>query len=576
MISPLQHAILQRFRTGFERLYGDRADLCVERLAMLAGRYGLGVPAPASPRPWTSRDAVLITYGHSIHGPDRPPLEVLRRFLRERVGETFTTLHILPFFPYSSDDGFSVIHFRQVNPELGDWSHIEALATDYRLMADLVLNHVSRQSGWFRDFEAGVAPGRDYFVTADPAQDLAQVVRPRTHPLLTPVATRDGKRHVWTTFSADQVDLNFANPDVLFEMLDLLLFYILRGARVIRLDAIAYLWKKPGTPCIHLPETHEVVKLFRAFVNTVAPDVTLLTETNVPHAENVSYFGHGDEAHMVYQFSLPPLLLHALHRGRADALTSWAESLQPPPAGCAFLNFTASHDGIGVRPLQGLAPDSEIAALARAVLDRGGHVSMKRNADGSESPYEFNITWFDAVGGVDLDQQVARHLLTQTVMLGLQGVPAMYLHSLTATRNDAAAVTLTGRARSINRHSWYEQELQSALSQPGHATARVFPELLRRLRIRGAQDAFDPGAPQVIHRLDDRVFAVERRGQSGPLLCLHNFSGDAITIALSEPFAAGCADLLAEDAARHVSPSIALAPYACRWLVAAAPSKPAS
>lgn len=566
MISPLQHAVMKRFRAGFERLYGGLADLCVQRLAMIAGRYGVGLPAPAAHRPWTARDAVLITYGNSLHEPGRPPLDVLSQFLRERVGGTFSTVHLLPFFPYSSDDGFSVIHFRQVNAELGDWSHIEALAKDYRLMVDLVLNHVSRRSGWFRDFEAGVAPGRDYFITCESSRDVSQVVRPRTHPLLAPVNTRDGARHVWTTFSADQIDLNFANPDVFFEMLDVLLLYILRGARLIRLDAIAYLWKTPGTPCIHLPETHEVVRLLRAFVDAVAPDVVLVTETNVPHAENISYFGTGDEAHMVYQFALPPLLLHALQRGRADILAAWAASLEPTPPGCTFLNFTASHDGIGVRPLQGLVPDAEIAALAGAMLERGGRVSMKRNADGSESPYELNIAWFDAVGGRDLDQQIARHLATQTVMLSLQGVPAVYLHSLTATPNDVGAVARTGQARSINRHCWHAQELQSALSQPAQPAARVFPEYLRRLRIRGAHDAFDPAAPQAIHRLDDRVFAVERRGHGGPVLCLHNLSGDALAIPLPAPFNLGWADLLAEDTHRHVEPQAQLAPYACRWL----------
>lgn len=569
MISPLHHAALQRFRSAFVRLYGDQADLCLQRLTLLAGRYGVGLPAPAAPRPWSARDAVLITYGDTLQEPGQPPLAVLHRFLREQVGDAFSTVHLLPFFPYSSDDGFSVVHFRQVQPDLGDWSLVEALARDYRLMADLVLNHVSRQSGWFRDFEAGVAPGRDYFLTPDAAADLTAVVRPRTHPLLTEVTTRAGATRVWTTFSADQVDLNYANPDVLFEMLDVLLLYIARGARVIRLDAIAYLWKKPGTSCLHLPETHEIVKLLRAFVDLVAPDVTLLTETNVPHAENVSYFGQGDEAHLVYQFALPPLLLHALHQGRADALTRWAESLAPPPPGCTFLNFTASHDGIGVRPLQGLVPDRDLAALAQRVQELGGRVSMKRNADGSESPYELNIAWFDAMGGRNTDERIARFLCSQTVMLSLQGIPATYIHSLTATPNDTAAVTRTGQARSINRHRWHVQELQSALAQPAQPAARVFPEYLRRLRIRAAQDAFDPAAPQVIHRIEDRVLAVERQGRGGSLLCLHNLSGDTLAATLPGGYAGGWVDLLAEDTKRHNEASAALPPFACRWLVAA-------
>jgi len=120
--------------------------------------------------------------------------------------------------------------------------------------------------------------------------------------------------------------------------------------RIARLDAVAFLWKELGTNCLHLPETHELVKLFRDVCEIVAPRAIILTETNVPHAENVSYFGQGDEAHMVYQFSLPPLLLHAFITGNGQYLTHWASGLEPPPAGCTFFNFTASHDGVGVRP----------------------------------------------------------------------------------------------------------------------------------------------------------------------------------------------------------------------------------
>lgn len=562
MISPIEEAALRRFRSLLATLYGDRAELCTKRLAMLAGRYGIGLPTPADPRPWSERDAVLITYGDMVHSTDRKPLEVLRAFLKDRVGDAFSTVHILPFFPWSSDDGFSVIHFRQVDPALGDWSHIEAIAADYRLMADLVLNHVSRKSGWFHDYATGVAPGRDYFIAPDPSADLSGVVRPRTHPLLTPVRTRDGERHVWTTFSDDQIDLNYANPDVLFEVLDILLFYIERGARVIRLDAIAYLWKRAGTPCIHLPETHTVVKLIRGFLGMVAPDVTIITETNVPHAENVSYFGDGDEAHMVYQFPLPPLALHAIVRGHAQALTAWAATLAPPPPGCTFLNFTASHDGIGVRPLAGLVPDREVDALAHHITGRGGRVSMKRNTDGSESPYELNATYFDAVGGDSTDEQVARFLCTQTLPLAMQGVPAVYFHSLTATPNDLAGFARTGRARTLNRHKWHDRELESVLANPASATARVFPEYLRRLRIRASCAAFSPGSAQRIHSLDDRVFAVERIAPSARAFCLHNLSGGTVPLRAPVGYDA-TSNLLAPGTAADAS---TLAPYECRWL----------
>ena len=162
----------------------------------------------------------------------------------------------------------------------------------YRLAFDLVVNHVSAQSAWFQRFLAGVPPYTGYFLVLDPATDLSGVVRPRATPVLTPFRTADGERHVWTTFSEDQIDLNFQQPPG--PAGDDRRAAVLRGARgaqIIRLDAIAYLWKVPGTSCIHLPQTHAVVKLLRAILDLTAPAVQLLTETNVPHAENISYFG---------------------------------------------------------------------------------------------------------------------------------------------------------------------------------------------------------------------------------------------------------------------------------------------
>lgn len=562
MNSPLEQMALQHFRPGLARLFGKQADQCLNRLAMLAGRYGSGeVPRPSAPT-WTARDAVLITYGDMVQAPDACALAVLDRFLARYVGDAFTTLHILPFFPYSSDDGFSVIHFRKVNPDLGTWTHIEQLAGRYRLMVDLVLNHVSRQSGWFRDFEAGVAPGRDYFITCDPGTDLSQVVRPRVHPLLSPARTRRGSVHVWTTFSADQVDLNFANPDVLFEMLDLLLFYVTHGARIIRLDAVAYIWKKIGTSCLHLPEAHEVVRLMRAFLDLVAPGTVLLTETNVPHAENISYFGAGDEAHLVYQFALPPLILQALLSGQAHHLTAWASGLTAPPQGCSYLNFTASHDGIGVRPLEGLVPEDERLALVREVEARGGRVSRKKNADGTENPYELNITYFDALRDDDSEIHLARFLCSQTLPLCLQGIPAVYFQSLVAAPNDEAGVHRTGAPRSINRHKWLEQELDSLLHQSDSPTARVLPEYLRRLRARGGLPAFAPDVSQRILEVHPGLFVVERGTGPDRVVAVHNLTREFI------PLPSELVRGLKRDALNpedQVGPE--LEPYACRWLM---------
>ena len=559
MIPPLLQHTLREVREHFVRLYGDQADRCTERFALLAGRYGLGLPAVAPPRPWTARDAVLIAYPDHVHAAGEPPLATLARFARARLGDAFSTVHLLPFFPSSSDDGFSVVHFRQVDPAYGRWAEIQQLAANYRVMADLVLNHASRQSGWFEDFTLGVAPACRYFVTADPRADLSAVVRPRTHPLLTPVETRAGRQHVWTTFSADQVDLDYRNPDLLFEMLDLLLFYVAQGARVIRLDAVAFLWKEIGTPCLHAPQVHEVVRLMRRLLNLVAPDVWLITETNVPHAENVAYFGAGDQAHLVYQFSLPPLLLHAVVNEDATALSRWLATLDPPPPGCTFLNFTASHDGIGVRPLEGLAPAGAVAQLAAHVEGAGGQVSRRSHPDGTTTPYELNCTWYDALGGATEEERIARFLCTHAVLLALAGVPALYFNSLFAAPNDQAGAQQSGRARTLNRHKWVEAEIDSLLGDAATPAARVLPALLHLLRVRGAQPAFHPDAAQTVPDFGRRILAVERTGGGQRVLAVHNLSGHAVPL----PPSVQGRDLVS---GQRITPGATLPPWGVHWI----------
>ncbi|MFA7256388.1 MAG: sugar phosphorylase, partial [Kiritimatiellales bacterium] len=473
-IKALSPELLDRMRERFNRLYGPlRAEQCIKRLAAMIGRYGIGYGCNKAGPLWNEQTTVLITYADTVQREGETPLATLCKFAEKKFKEIFSTIHLLPFFPWSSDDGFSVIDYRRVNPSCGHWKHIEELGHHFDLMFDLVLNHVSRRSSWFKNYTSGVAPFRNYFIEVDQQSDLSAVVRPRNLPLLTAVHVNGSEKHLWTTFSDDQIDLNFANPDVLFEFFDILLFYIAHGAKIIRLDAIAYLWKQPGTSCIHLEQTHEVVKLMRDLLDMVAPEAILLTETNVPHEENISYFGNGDEARMVYQFSLPPLLLHALHTGNTQRLTDWAKTVCETPPGCTWFNFTASHDGIGVRPLAGLVPDTELATLVERVKTLGGQVSTKRNSDGSESPYELNITYFDAMGGDE--HQVERFLCSQTVLLGLKGIPGIYFHSLTATPNDQDGFKASGRVRSLNRKKWNADELEILLNGQ-NTTSQVFNE----------------------------------------------------------------------------------------------------
>lgn len=572
-------------------LYGPRAGEVQRRIDQHLANFRTASTAspPANTAghdapTWSEKDQWVICYGDSILDEGTPPLAVLDTFLQRYLGDAISGVHVLPFFPWSSDDGFSVIHYREVNSELGEWAHIQTLASHYDLMADLVLNHVSRESLWFVDYLTGSLPGRDYFIEVDPDTDVSQVTRPRSSPLLVPISTRRGTRHVWATFSEDQIDLNFENPDVLLEFVGILLFYLQQGVRIIRLDAVAFLWKRLGTSCIHLPETHTVVRLLRAIVDEIAPGTLLITETNVPHAENISYFGlerlakgAPDEAHMVYQFALPPLLLHTLTRGEATTIQTWLNSLPVLPEQCTYLNFTASHDGIGVRPLEGLLPDHERDALLELMHRFGGFVSMRSNPDGSDTPYEINITWFEAMCGTRRGPdpwQIARFLCSQAIMLSLQGIPALYIHTLTGTLNDVEGVERSGRLRSINRRRWQLDELALLLESPSTPTHDVFHALHRLLVQRRQEPCFHPNAPQRVIETPPELLAIER----GPLrngrrlLALYNVTdvkfdlahaGDALNQALTQHHWQPLDPLTAHH-------EETLPPYAVRWLAAEA------
>ena len=483
---------------------------------------------------WTQRDTVLITYADQIRSEQSSPLAALKEWLVDYgLQEALSTVHLLPFCPYSSDDGFSVIDYLQVDPDSGTWEDIASLGEEFELMYDLVLNHISSQSDWFSAYLRGESPYDQFFIESDPALDHSQVVRPRSLPLLTEVETSQGPRHVWTTFSADQIDLNYESPALVARMLRILVEYARRGARIIRLDAVAFLWKRLGTSCIHLAETHEMVRVMHDLMEHLAPRTLLLTETNVPHQENISYFGsvedsgQGDEAHMVYQFSLPPLLLDAFLSGDASAIQQWLATLAPPPPGCTFFNFTASHDGVGVRPLEGLVSDERLAKLVQAVEARGARVNMRRKADGTDSPYELCITWRDALAPEHADPElhVRRILASQAVMLGLQGMPAVYFHTLVGTPNDNKGVEASGIYRRINRRKYDRQELDQALEDPTRQS--IFQGMARMLSVRREEPAFHPHALQtVVDPQNESVLAFLRTSIDGSqrILVACNFS----------------------------------------------------
>lgn len=529
--------LMDLIRRRLDRLYSvDQAAACLSHIGNLLNQYGPRL-ADGHRRGWDQRDVVLITYADQIQQTTQPPLPSLADFLRDHgLDQVISTLHLLPFYPSSSDGGFSVIDYRAVDPAFGTWDDVAQLGQQCDLMFDLVINHVSAQSDWFQEFLRGNPRFQDYFIRVDPQVDLSKVTRPRSLPLLTPYASPAGTQHVWTTFSADQVDLNFANSEVLAEMLEVLLFYVQHGARIVRLDAVAYLWKTLGTSCIHLWQTHEVIKLFRDVLNAVAPHVLLLTETNVPFVENISYFGAGDEAHMVYQFSLPPLILDALLSQDARTLMGWLTALPDPAPGTTWFNFTASHDGIGLRPLEGILAAERIEQLVDAVRAGGGLINTYRNSHGQDIPYEANITWTSALRPMphrDDALHLRRVLTSQGLMLALRGMPAVYIHSLFGTLNDLDAVTRTGHARDLNRRKFRRSELDVLLADPSTMTSRLFLEYRRMLAVRRDQTAFHPDAPQhVLANTPRWLVALQRTSldQTQRILVLANLSHQSQTV----------------------------------------------
>jgi sucrose phosphorylase len=532
----------QKIIACFEDIYGTTLEPGhLEALIEVLDTFKLPSEIPSSTL--TANDAILITYGDAIQSGEQSPLQTLRTFLETRVRQTINTVHLLPFFPYSSDDGFSVIDYTRVDPNLGDWEDIEDFAASYDLIFDAVINHISVKSDWFEGFLSSQPPYDEYFITIAKDTDLSDVFRPRALPLLTKFDTVNGTRYVWTTFSKDQVDLNFHNPDVLIDIARILLMFVERGARFIRLDAIAYIWKEIGTSCIHLGKTHRIVQFFRLIFDELAPYVQIITETNVPHGDNISYFGDGtDEAQLVYNFSLPPLVLHAFHHQNATTLTRWAKSLALPSSETSFFNFLASHDGVGVTPAKGLIPDEDIHELCRRVEALGGFVSYKNNADGTRSPYELNISYLDALGDPDHPDEPAetvadRFLASQSIMLALKGVPGVYYHSLLGSRGWREGVKKTGRNRTINREKLALNNLLEEIDQQGSLRQCIFDGYLKMLGQRGGEagQAFDPTGQQQLLELDHRLFSVLRGSQDGNqwVLCVTNVTPGNVLVEIS-------------------------------------------
>jgi sucrose phosphorylase len=572
-ISDLNHTINKRLN----KLYPpDIAQLAVNDIIDLIFKYKQRIKSQEYHL--SQKDIVLIAYGDQVNKNHEASLKTLNDFMENHLKGVINSIHILPFYPFSSDDGFSVVNYSAVDPHMGSWREIEEISKNYRLMVDGVINHISQFSDWFRAYLSGDPYFQDFFIDMDPSIDLSKVVRPRASPLLSEFVDDNGKIHnIWTTFSKDQVDLNYKSHRVLRNVLDALFYYIEKGATLIRLDAIAFIWKEIGTQCVHLPQTHELIQLMREVLHEVAPEVIIITETNVPHHENVSYFGSGaDEAQMVYNFALPPLLVHSILHGDTKTLTSWAKTLSLPSDKVCFFNFAASHDGIGLRPVKGILEDDEINYIVDKIQEHGGLVSFRAEEDGTKTPYELNCSYIDALANPKEDDntRLKRMLVAQATVLAMPGVPGIYFHSLVGSRNYHDGVKHSGINRTINREKYHIDWLEKELSTQGTLAKSIFDSYKRLISIRINEEAFNPFGKFNILDLDSRLFVIDNIccKNTERIIAIHNFSNEEVKCILPEDITLPLCDILSTNCGtisqntNEQTREFLLQPYQIMWL----------
>jgi len=553
-----------KIKEKLEKLYGNDINGIYDEIKYKMNEFNKLNPEFKDINKWVDeKDIFLITYGNSIISESNLPFENLNEFSKRYLKNHIKNIHLLPFFPYSSDDGFSIIDYYKVNENFGTWKDIENLNQNFDLMFDGVINHISAKSKWFKGYLSGDEKYKNFFIEAEYSDELKKVTRPRALPLLNEFETTNGKKKIWTTFSRDQIDLNYKSKELLLEIIDVVLFYVSKGSRFLRLDAIGYLWKEIGTSCIHLNNTHLVIQLFRDILNIVAPSTVLITETNVPHKENISYFGNGiNEAQMIYQFPLPPLVLHAIHFGDGSYLSNWAKELKLNSEKTTFFNFLASHDGIGLMPAKDILPKEDIEKVVEQVKKNGGYVSYKDNPDGTRSAYELNVNYFDAlISDNDTDDdKVNKFILTQSILLSIIGSPAIYIHSLVGSRNYYEGVKNTGRNRSINRESLDFENLVNEIENKDSIRNKIYQKYIELIDIRKNEACFHPNANMEIVDADNRLFCYKRISSEKEILVINNMSNEEVDIAIDKEYV----DIISNDYIK--SKTIKLKPYQMKWL----------
>ena len=522
---------------------------------------------------WSEKTTVLITYANSITSTNNmSPLSSLQKFVSSKCQQFIDTVHILPFFPSSSDDGFAVKDYYNIDNEFGDWKDIINISKSFRVMADVVINHGSSEGVWFKNFIKGEGRGHDYFLSFDNTFDITEVVRPRTSPLLNTFDTHDGTRYLWCTFSKDQVDYNFNNPKVINEFVEIILYYLKMGITIFRFDAVAFLWKRIGTSCMNLEKTHEIIRLFRTIIDYLSPYTVLVTETNTPAAENVSYFGNGNEAHWIYNFSLPPILIYSVLIGNASYLEKLTMSMPPSQIGTSYLNFIASHDGIGLRPVETFLTKIEVERFTQLMENNGGKITYRSTNTDVDEPYEINISLFDAMKETFSKEKklfIERYICIHTIMMSLEGVPAFYIHSLFGTENDYALYQKTGHNRSLNRGKIDYNKMNT--EDTNTKESKIYNKLKELLLIRRNQAAFHPNALQFTLHLGNELYGIWRQStdKTQSIFCVTNITEEIVTLSLLDinlDDADKWHDLITQKAVEDNISNIELKPYQTVWL----------
>ncbi len=478
----------------------------------------------------SEKTSLVICYGDNINSNQKSSIQVFQNFFKKNLKKYFNAIHFLPFYPSSSDSGFAVKDHYKIEKRIGNWSDIKKISKSSHVMADIVINHSSARGLWFKNFLKKKRPGKDYFLTVNSRFNTSKVVRPRDHKLLKKINIFRKSDYLWRTFSADQIDLDFKNPSVLLRFIKIMVHLVSNGVTIFRLDAIAYLWKKNGTNCINLKQTHEIVKLLRLISNLLNVKTIIITETNLPEKENLSYFGKNDEANWIYNFSLPPLLIHAFLFENSSYLNKWSKKLPNAKFQNSYLNFIASHDGIGMRPTEGLLNKRSLNDFLKRLKKNGSKFSYRKVQNKSRKVYEANITIFDALKKSDTDPNgkffLERYIAAHAIMISFEGIPAIYFNSLFGKSNDEAKYVITGNNRDVNRYKWNHENITKKLSDKTSKQSIFYQNLGKLLEIKRKQKAFHPNAKRLNINLGSKLFCFKRISldKKQTIICITNLS----------------------------------------------------